>query len=436
MKASIKWVIIIITSLIFLYAFSASYNTQNVDHLDYVIALGIDSIPDNENLEISFEFANLNSFSDNSSSDNNEPIIDTVEAPSLSTGINIINSYIGKQLNLSHCKVIVFSKDFAKKGLIEELGVIVHNTQIRPTTNIIIAEDTSYEYLKNSVSSLEQVLTKYYNIFPYSSEYTGYTSNISLGQFHESLKNKDAGTVTILGKKSKVSSPNSSSKSSTDSSSSSKNSDNSESEVSDNPVNNANSEDYKDIIQENESILKGDRGTQNIGLGVFSGDMYIGDLSVNETLCYSLIKDEVDTFLVHIDSPFEENSKIDISVGSLSNFKYNVDTSNENPNINIRFNLTAKVLTPLDDIYLPYDEKIEKLNSSLKDYLSKLLYSYLYKTSREYKSDINGFYRYAKHEFTTISDYNNYDWKSKYENAEFKIDFNEKIISSLIIQNN
>ena len=66
MKKIIKWIIIIITVLIFLYAFSSSYNSQNIDRLDYVIAICIDTVPNTSDLKISFEFANLSSFSETS----------------------------------------------------------------------------------------------------------------------------------------------------------------------------------------------------------------------------------------------------------------------------------------------------------------------------------------------------------------------------------
>ena len=113
MKSAIKWFIIIITIIIFLYAFSSSYYSQNIDHLDYVIALGIDKIPESDNLSVTFEFANLGSFSENSSSEQTEPIINTIIAPTIPNAITIMYAYIGKHLNLSHCKVIVFSYEFA-----------------------------------------------------------------------------------------------------------------------------------------------------------------------------------------------------------------------------------------------------------------------------------------------------------------------------------
>ena len=412
MKLALKWIFIITTSIIFLYAFSASYRSQNIDQLDYAVAISVDNLPDSDNLEVSFEFTDSGTYSVNSSSEDSEPIINTVVAPSVSSAINIINAYVGKQLNLSHCKVIVFSQEFAKKGILSEVSYLMNSTQIRPTTNIIIANNNAKEYLENSISSLEQVLTKYYEIFPSSSEYTGYTSNILLGEFYESLINKDSGSVTMQGKISNISNQNN--------------------ETSNNTSTNNTTE---DLIIPDESIVEGDRGTENIGLCVFKDDKYVGDLSALETLCYSLLEDEVDNFLVSIDNPFYENQKIDISVDSLSSSSIDVDTSGENPIINIKINLRAKTLTGQDKLDYSDTKTLKQLNSSLKDYLSSQITNYLYKTSREYKSDINQFYRVARRKFTTITDFENYNWEQKYENAEFNVEINSDIISSLLIQN-
>ena len=456
MKTAIKWFIIIITIIIFLYAFSSSYYSQNIDHLDYVIALGIDKIPESDNLSVTFEFANLGSFSENSSSEQTEPIINTIIAPTIPNAITIMNAYIGKQLNLSHCKVIVFSKEFAETGILDEVSFLTHNIQIRPTTNVVVTDCNAVDYLKHSTSSLEQVLTKYYDIFPTSSEYTGYTSNIPLGKFYENLLDKNAGAVTILGsivenadsKNKNETSSNSkdsnSSKSSQDSNSSSENSDsnsNSTQEDQKTTIENKNTitktlnnkPDYQSF-EPKSAISEGDRGAENMGLAVFKDDKYIGNLSTIETLCYSLLKDEVDNFVLTITNPFDESKKVDIKVGDLSQLKTDINISNDIPTINIEFNLTAEVINILDNQNLSYDKTLEKLDIALKEYLTEEFKSYLYKTSREYKSDINEFYRFAKRHFLTNSDFENYDWSTKYENAEFNVKFNEDIISTLIIR--
>lgn len=460
MKSVLKWFIIIITVIIFLYAFSSSYYSQNIDHLDYVIALGIDRIPDSDNLSVTFEFANLGSFSENASSEQTEPIINTIVAPTIPNAITIMNAYIGKQLNLSHCKVIAFSKDFAKTGILDEISFLTHNIQIRPTTNVVVTDCNTADYLKHSTSSLEQVLTKYYDIFPTSSEYTGYTSNIPLGKFYENLLNKNSGSVAILGSlvknadqknenqtndsNSQVSSAQNTSLEDKPSSESSDKNNNSKKEGTSTEMENKttitktvqnNKPDYQSFNPK-FAISEGDRGAENMGLAIFKDDKYIGDLSTIETLCYSLLKDEVDNFVLTISNPLDESEKVDIKVGDLSQLKTDIDVSNDNPIISIKFNLTAEVINVLNNEHLPYDKTLEKLNSGLKDYLTAEFKSYLYKTSREYKSDINEFYKIAKRRFLTNSDFSNYDWARKYENAEFNIDFNKDIISTLVIRHN
>lgn len=111
MNSILKWVIFVICLLVILYAFSSSYNSQNIDKLDYVVALGIDTDEESSNYKVSFEFANIYSFSQNSSSSDSEPIINSVVAPSIPIAINIMDAYLGKRLNLSHCKVVIFSED-------------------------------------------------------------------------------------------------------------------------------------------------------------------------------------------------------------------------------------------------------------------------------------------------------------------------------------
>ena len=112
-----------------------------------------------------------------------------------------------------------------------------------------------------------------------------------------------------------------------------------------------------------------------------------------------------------------------------------VDISKENPMIHIKINLRAKTLTGQDSLDYSNTDILTKLNGSLKDYLSSQITDYLYKTSKEYKTDINEFFRIARRKFKTIPDFENYNWAQKYENAEFHVEINSDIISSLLIQN-
>lgn len=367
-KTSLKIILIATVTLVFVFAFSSSYNSHNIDHLDYVIAIGIDKAPSEDNLQISFEFTDLSAFSESNSSTSSDPIIDSVVASSIPEAINLMNAYAGKQLSLSHCKVVVFSEDVAQSGISQEITYLMNDTQIRPTTNVIIATETAKDYIKNSSSLLEGILTKYYDIFPTSADYTGYTSNILLGQFYRNLTNTDSGAVAILGTKSKNESQSNSSnkknsissdgssQNNTSNDESSLNSTNNDSETNDTSSNTSTQSTHLEKSSDNSSldnlspgfaIVDGDRGTENIGLAVFKDDKYIDKLSAIDTLCYSLIENAVDREYRAIKSNYEgntleeENLKNDyIEVEKLNNVSVNIIKSTISGNIlNVEFKI-------------------------------------------------------------------------------------------------
>ena len=329
-KNVIMYLMIIIVTIIFIYAFSLSYKSNNMENVAYITALGIDLNEDGKNLKVTFEFIDISSFLSGESSKSSKPILDNVIAPSISSAINMINGYTGKKVNLAHCKVIIFSEDMAKKGILSEVTELMNNIQVRPTTNLIVSKCTAVEYIQQSVSRLEKVLTKYYDIFVNSSEYTGYTSDVTISEFYNYLLNDDCGNLAILGGLNKESLPepnDSSEQADSDSSSSSESSESSGNSAEDKNSN------KQDILSEKEAEIEvkenkneistdtivagnspiiGQRGTENIGLAVFNKDKYIGDLTATETLCHTLIACEVNSSLITIKDKDDNNIDVEL----------------------------------------------------------------------------------------------------------------------------
>ena len=106
---------LIILAIILSLAFFSSYDSLKIDNLAFVIAIAIDQKNNNnDNIEVSFQIAKPSSMSESSSSKGSTSTINTVETNSIGSAINLMNSYIEKQLNFSHCKLIVFSEAVAK----------------------------------------------------------------------------------------------------------------------------------------------------------------------------------------------------------------------------------------------------------------------------------------------------------------------------------
>lgn len=114
-KCFVTIVIFLILFIIFINAFSASYASHNISNLAYVLAIGIDK-GEKAKMKISAQFTkNSTSSNSESSSSSGNIVLVTGEADSIFSGLNLLNSYIGKELNLAHCSVVIFSEEFAKE---------------------------------------------------------------------------------------------------------------------------------------------------------------------------------------------------------------------------------------------------------------------------------------------------------------------------------
>ena len=124
-KTMLKFFSVIIISLVFIYAFSVSYSSDSIDNISYVIAMAVDESQGENNLQVTFEFMDTSAFASDKGSESNGGIVDTVTATSINSALNLLNAYVGKSVNLAHCKVVVFSDTLARKGISSEMSVTV-----------------------------------------------------------------------------------------------------------------------------------------------------------------------------------------------------------------------------------------------------------------------------------------------------------------------
>lgn len=190
---------IFILTILILVATTNYYGIRGIDNLAYVVAIGVD-IGENENLLLSLQISlpGGSSSESSSSSQSTSVVVESVECPSINTGITLFNSYLGKEINLSHCKVIVISEEFATNGVSEILYTLTNAIQFRTTSNIIISKCDAKSYLEYSSPLLDKISARYYEIAPTSSEYTGYTESITCNEFLSSINSNFSSPVAIL----------------------------------------------------------------------------------------------------------------------------------------------------------------------------------------------------------------------------------------------
>lgn len=77
--------------------------------------------------------------------------------------------------------------------------------------------------------------------------------------------------------------------------------------------------------------------------------------------------------------------------------------------------------------------KLSKLESAVTKYMNKQISSYLYKISKEYNSDLDGFGRYAVKNFLTTKKWEDYGWLDNFNTAFFDVNVSTDVKSGYIL---
>lgn len=443
-----KFIIILILFVVFITfiaGFSNSYISRRIEHLAYVLVLGIDK-GEKARLKISTQFINVSSSSSGASSDSSQIVLTSCEANSMFSGLNLLNSYIGKEINLAHCSVVVFSEEIAKEGISSEIYSLINNEEIRSSANIVITNCKAYDYINNSKPNLENITSKYFDTFDITSKLTGYFSNITLGDFFNRLSERNSDPIAVLGGLNSTarSEENKSSSNSSKESSSSSNSGNSDNINGETLNSNSSSQDIEDQEKQEiettqnslvagKSSIVGGRGTENLGIAIFSGDKYIGELTVWESICHSLIINSIDTCIISVEDPLVENKQLEIQLSPNRKSKITSNIENGAININIELNLIANIISLNSNINYEDIDTINKISTATQNRLNDELNKYFDKTARKYNVDIDKYYLSILKYFPYQKNFDDFNYKEKLKNANFNCNTHVNIISSLLI---
>ena len=404
MKKKLIIISLIIILIILTIAFNSSYQSLTLSNIAVVVAMAVDT-SDTNTLKVTFQFTKASTVSEAGNSEKDTSIIYSVDSSSISSAINLMNAYVGKELGLSHCKLIVFSEEIAQKGISNEMFTLMNDNQVRPSTNIIISKCDAKYYIENSKPIFEPLITKYYEGFTNSSSYTGYTTDATIGTFFNNLNCKTCEPFAILG------GINTDSQATSTSIPTQKDSD----------------------IKANESAITGKLRAENIGLAVFKDDKLVGELTALENLAFLCTKNKVDGFLISIPNPQDENKSIDIYLTPHKSTKINTSIVNGAPYVNANYSFTGRIYSMDENSDYLDNSLLTEISNRCNSYLESVFSSLLYKTSKEFNSDIIGIGKSAMKNFSTSSQFDDFNWKENYKNSFFEVKVDTNVKSGFLI---
>lgn len=413
MKKTLTFIGLILLVLLIL---STRHNTtsESIENLAYVIAIGIDNA-ENGLIELTLQIATPSSdssggSSSSSSGQSNQATTTSVECTSINSGLNMVNSYISKKLNLSHCKIVVFSEEFATGGISDEIATLANNVQIRPDCSIVVSKCDAKDFININEPVLVTLTARFYEVVVRSGDYTGYSTNITLLDFYKALKETSSEPVAILAG---INVPSTHT-----------------------IPTDVNYIDLDSSYSAGEAFITNKNNMQISGLAVFHEGYLIGELTSMDSICHLLLKNKLQSSMISIADPFNSTEIINLSLTQYTAPDISVKMVNGSPYITCNVHLKANIVSLSSGSDFTKKENLQTISEYANSYLASHIGNYLYKTSKDYGADTIGFGRYIIHRYPTLNDWYNYGWNANYKNAFFDVQVDTTITnSSLILKN-
>ena len=369
---------LLITSLflIILFILTRFSSSSGLDNFYFIIAIALDTSDSGIKLSVQIPSNSTQDSSGNSgSSQSSEYQLYSVEGQTIDECISILDNYLNKEINLSHCSAIVISEDLAKQGIQTYINTLSNNTELRHSCNIIMSSSTAYNILENISNSGAIFSARLYDYLTSSYEYTGYTIKSTFGEFYQALKNDYYEPTAIY-------------------------------------------------------AMNSDDTIQTTGIAVFKADAMIGTLDVSSNIAHLIAVNKLNSATITLNNPFSDGEKIDLDINLYKKTDISVDIINGSPLITINVYPEGSISSSGTVFNYIDEEKIKEVENASNKYLEKIFKKYVYTITKEYNSDIVGFKGICQSNYLTKEEFEKIHWDEIFKDSYYDININTRVNSS------
>ncbi len=192
----------LLTALFFvLTSLCGCMDSREIDETAYIIALGVD-IKQPQSYTYTFQLANpleMTSGDEKTEGKNTDSSVQNfvVTSPDFYIAKNQLNNFLSKNIDMSHLKLIVFSKSLDNNGFLHHSQFLMHEREVRPHTNVAVAEDTAEDFIKSVKPTLEANTAKYYELMGIRKDNL-YAPSVTISSFLDGISASDGAAVLPL----------------------------------------------------------------------------------------------------------------------------------------------------------------------------------------------------------------------------------------------
>ncbi|WP_042145176.1 Ger(x)C family spore germination protein [Paucisalibacillus sp. EB02] len=376
---------------------SGCWDQQEVEELTFVIAIGIDKVEDNENsVRITYLISNPEAGSSAQSGGSQEPPREIISfvADDFISSRNMANTVIAKQITYDLLRMIIISEDFARdENFIRWIYDATKSMEIKRDIKLLVTKEETATFFQNNKPLLETRPHEYFEKILATGNEMG---NIPESQLYQFFRITEADADLFLG-------------------------------IYGTTIKDENSQSGENPqqITAGEFDFQGESNvTEFLGSAVFKEAKMIDTLTIEETRIAILLNPSLKPgyFIGTIPDPFDEKYRIAFRMDNASPLEFNMKLTSGTPTIDVTVPLLLEVLSnhSMTD-YHKDKEKRNKLKESIEDNLNNKFNDFVKKTQEEYKSEPFGWSLLARKKFSTISDWEDFDWMKTYPDMKINV---------------
>lgn len=202
----VKYKVLVILMVLFSLLPLGCWDYQEIDETAFVLVLGLDKGKENK-LTVTAQIAvprNLGgsalSGMGGAGGQTETTEVVSVEAPTFSAALNMMNAFVNRRISLKHVKSVVFSEELAREGTLTYLAVIGRFPEFRRSVFIAVARGISArELLESNKPVFESNPAKYVELATLAARFTAFSPlQPQFHYFYNAAHSQGADPVGIL----------------------------------------------------------------------------------------------------------------------------------------------------------------------------------------------------------------------------------------------
>ena len=370
----------------------------DIDEQSFVIAVGIDK-GKSYRVRTTFVFSNPieSGGEEKTSTAAKSTDIVTIEAPSVFSAVRKLNYIKSKKINLTHTKLIVFSRELAEDGIGEFVDGFVSSHDFRPNTYVCISTNSADKFLRSAKPVQESFLEKYYDHIIKKAA-SDKVNESYLYYLHFNFSEKSSGSLVPLVGTNKNELPK------------------------ETDLKTIESDDFALNEKAGKILRKAENEAEFSGTAIFKDDKMVASLGSFYTDIARFIGNEFYpasyTFRIPSTGDF-----VTVKINQHSPPDISAKLKNNNAHIKIKIPIELEYVDPL---VVDTPKKSKEFTDYITSVLNKKAKYLIKKTQEDYQSDIFSLGDYLKRYFIDYKKWEKFNWKEKYKTAKIDVSFKIK----------